>query len=81
MLVHVSLRRRINGFRYLHIFDSRVASCVLAKGRSSRSKLNRVLRRVNALLLVGDVYVLPMWTISGWNSADVGSRAVCPVGT
>jgi hypothetical protein len=67
-----------HSFRFLHVVDSRVVSCVLAKGRSSSSKLNRVLRRVGALLLAGDLYVLPMWTISGWNFSDHGSRAVRP---
>ena len=64
--------------RFLHVLDSRVASCVLAKGRSSSSKLNRILRRVGSLLLASDLYVLPMWTISGWNFSDHGSRAVRP---
>ena len=62
--------------RFLHVLDSRVASCVLAKGRSSSCKLNRVLRRVGSLLLASDMYVLPMWTISSWNFSDHGSRAV-----
>ena len=67
--------------RILHVLDSRVASCVIAKGRSSSCKLNRILRRVSALLLASDVYVFPLWTVSGWNFADHGTRAVCPVGT
>ena len=67
--------------RILHVLDSRVASCVIAKGRSSSCKLNRILRRVSALLLASDVYVFPLWTVSGWNFADFGTRAVCPVGT
>ena len=64
--------------RFLHVVDSRVVSCVLAKGRSSSSKLNRTLRRVAALALASDVYLLPMWTLSRWNFADSGSRAVGP---
>ena len=67
--------------RMLHVLDSRVVSCVIAKGRSSSSKLNRTLRRVSALLLASDVYVFPLWTVSGWNFADHGTRAVCPIGT
>ena len=67
-----------HSFRILHVVDSRVVSCVVAKGRSSSSKLNRSLRRVGSLLLASDVYVLPLWTISGWNFSDHGSRAVCP---
>ena len=64
--------------RILHVVDSRVASCVIAKGRSSSCKLNRILRRVGALLLASDVYVFPLWTVSGWNFADAGTRALCP---
>ena len=64
--------------RILHVVDSRVASCVIAKGRSSSSNLNRVLRRAGALMLASDVYVLPLWTVSGWNFADAGARAFCP---
>ena len=40
--------------RMLHVLDSRVASCVIAKGRSSSCKLNRILRRVSALLLASE---------------------------
>ena len=67
--------------RILHVLDSRVASCVIAKGRSSSCKLNRILRRVSALLLASDVYVFPLWTVSGWNFADYGTRALCPAKT
>ena len=75
------LRRRsgrpnTHACRILHILDSRVCSCVLAKGRSSSLMLNRVLRRVAALLIVADISVLPLWTISAWNFSDHASRAV-----
>ena len=69
-----------HSLRILHVLDSRVVSCVLSKGRSSSSKLNRTLRRIGALLLAADVYVLPLWTISSWNFSDHGSRAVGPLG-
>ena len=75
-----SVKADLHGYRFLHIVDSRVVSCVLAKGRSSSTKLNRILRRVASLLLAADLYALPMWTISGWNFADFGSRAVRPAG-
>ena len=67
-----------HSFRMLHVLDSRVVSCVVSKGRSSSIKLNRTLRRIGALLLAADIYVLPLWTISSWNFSDHGSRAVCP---
>ena len=60
--------------RMVHILDSRVCSCVLAKGRSSSKMLNRSLRRFAALSLAMDSYVVPLWTISGWNFCDAGSR-------
>jgi hypothetical protein len=36
--------------------------------------LNRSLRRFAALSLAMDSYVVPLWTISGWNFCDAGSR-------
>ena len=71
-----SIKADSHSCRFIHILDSRVVSCVLAKGRSSSVKLNRILRRVTSLLLACDMYVLPMWTVSGWNFSDHGSRAV-----
>jgi hypothetical protein len=61
--------------RFFHILDSRVSSCVLAKGRSSSKLLNRCLRRVAGYLLASDLYVLPLWTISAWNFSDAASRS------
>ena len=69
----------VHSSRFIHVFDSRVVSCIVAKGRSSSStKLNRILRRVTSLMLAGDVYVCPLWTVSGWNFSDFVSRAVRP---
>ena len=65
--------------RDFHIFDSRVCSCVIAKGRSSSKLLNRPLRRYCAFSLAADTYVLPLWTISSCNFNDAGSR-VYPTG-
>ena len=62
--------------RFVHVFDSRVVSCVVAKGRSSSKRLNRLCRRYGALALACDVYVLCLWSISHWNYADTGSRAI-----
>ena len=72
------IKAECHSYRFLHVVDSRVVSCVLAKGRSSSTKLNRILRRVGSLMLAGDMYVFPLWTVSGWNFSDHGSRAVCP---
>ena len=73
--LHV-LKPSHHSVRFLHVFDSRVCSCVLSKGRSSSCMLNRILRRITALLFASDLYVLPLWTISRWNFSDSGSRAV-----
>ena len=64
--------------RFFHIVDSRVTSCVLAKGRSSSKILNRTLRRISALLIACDLYLYPLWTISQWNFADLPSRVWDP---
>ena len=66
----------VHGHRFLHVFDSRVASCVIAKGRSSSRMLNRPCRCVASFLLACDLYVLSVWTISAWNHADAASRRI-----
>ena len=60
--------------RFFHVFDSKVVSCVVAKGRSSSRVLNRVCRRYAAYALAADLYVCTLWTISSWNHSDAGSR-------
>ena len=62
------------GHRLVHVFDSRVVACLVAKGRSSARRMNRLCRRIAAVLLAGDLYVVPLWTVSGWNFSDAGSR-------
>ena len=61
--------------RFFHVLDSMVTRGVLAKGRSSSRRLNRVARRCSAYLLAMDDYIFPLWTISAWNFADKPSRA------
>jgi hypothetical protein len=73
-LRHLARSKLEHSARFFHILDSRVSSCVLAKGRSSSKILNRSLRRITSLLLASDLYVLPLWTISSWNFSDAGSR-------
>eukprot|EP00435_Cladocopium_sp_Y103_P044009 s914_g12.t1 len=75
----VEFRRRTRqrqqlGSRYFNITDSQVAFHCLTKGRSSSPRLNRLLRRINALSLMGDVLPVHLWTISKWNFADAPSR-------
>ena len=68
--------KRIHSSRLFHILDSRVSSCILAKGRSSSRLLNRLCRRLTGFTLAADIYVLPLWTISKWNYSDAASRHV-----
>jgi hypothetical protein len=60
--------------RFVHVLDSQVAVGVLAKGRSSSHRLNRICKRVAGLALATNQYPLYLWTISKWNYADLGSR-------
>ena len=72
------LNTRMHGFRLIHILDRRVAAGVIARGRSSSKRLNRLSRRFMAYELASDLYLLPLWTISGWMPADAGSRLHAP---
>lgn len=56
------------------VIDSQVLFYCLGKGRSPSQRLNRLLKRLMALELAGDIYVLPVWTLSAWNYADNPSR-------
>ena len=74
-LKRLCMNPKVHATRILHVLDSQVSACVVAKGRSSSHVLNRVLKRVGALSVASDVYVFPLWTISSWNFSDAGSRA------
>ena len=63
-----------HSLRCFHVLDSRVSSCIVAKGRSSSRLLNRLCRRLAAFTLASDTYFLPLWTISKWNFSDAASR-------
>ena len=60
--------------RVMVVLDSQVLYFALGKGRSPARRLNRILRRVMALSLAGDLYLFPIWTLSAWNYADKPSR-------
>ena len=60
--------------RYVHVVDSMVTRAAVAKGRSSAPRVNRLLRRVTALVLAMDCYPMVTWTTSGWNFSDAASR-------
>lgn len=67
---------KVHAQRLFHVLDSRVCSCIVAKGRSSSRLLNRLCRRYASFILAADLYVLPLWTISKWNYSDAASRHV-----
>ena len=60
--------------RLMIVVDSQVLFYAIRKGRSPSKRLNRLLRRLSALQLMGDLYALPIWTLSAWNFADNPSR-------
>ena len=60
--------------RLMVIVDSQVLFYAVGKGRSPSKRINRLLRRLAALQLLGDIYVFPVWTLSAWNFADNPSR-------
>ncbi len=77
--LYQSLRWRLRGGRlfnprFLHLVDSQVVLGVVAKGRSSSKKLNRVVKRINLLLLGCHSYLLLGWVRSELNPADEPSR-------
>ena len=69
------LRRCSNqGTRFLHLLDSQVCLGVAAKGRSSSHQLNRLCRRLCALLMAGELYPLLAYVATDENPADEPSR-------
>ena len=60
--------------RWLHLVDSQVVAAVLTKARSSSGRLQRVLRRHNALLLASGGYPIVAYVSSEDNPADIPSR-------
>jgi hypothetical protein len=60
--------------RVLLLVDSTVALYAVWKGRSSSYPLLAVLRKINALLLAGDLTLLTGWLPSEVNPADAPSR-------
>ena len=70
--------QRNQGQRFLHLLDSQVSLAVCTKGRSSSHRLNRICRRISALLLCGDLYPLLAWVGTEDNPADEASRKHAP---
>ncbi len=77
--LYQSLRWKLRGERlfnkrFLHLVDSQVVLGVVAKGRSSSHKLNKVVKKINLLLLGCHSYMLLGWVRSELNPADEPSR-------
>ena len=62
------------GTRFLHLVDSQVVASILAKGRSGSWALRATLRRINAVMLVGNLYPIVAYVHSEDNPADIPSR-------
>ena len=62
--------------RFAHLMDSQVCLAVVTKGRSSSRRLNRVLRKVAALLVATGSYAIVGYVSTGVNPADGPSRLI-----
>ena len=62
--------------RVMVVLDSQVIFYAVSKGRSPSRRLNKILRKLMALQLFGDLYLFPVWTLSAWNYADKPSRDI-----
>jgi hypothetical protein len=62
------------GSRFIHLVDSQVVGAILTKGRSSSRLLRSTVRRVNALVLAGNIYPAYAFVASEDNPADLPSR-------
>ena len=67
--------RRNIGSRFVHLVDSMVTLCSLAKGRSSAGAMRFVVKRTNALMLAGFLVPTLAHARSHLNPADKPSRA------
>jgi len=77
--VVLALRQRFRspealGTRFLHLVDSRVCLCMIAKGRTSSWRLRRVLGKVNALLLASQCSMTLGFCRTHLNPSDRPSR-------
>ena len=62
------------GLRCLHLIDSQVVLGAVAKGRSPSRRLNFVIKRINVIILAGDLEVFVAFVLSADNPADRPSR-------
>ena len=69
---------RNHGQRISFLIDSMTLLGAVAKGRSSTRRLNRICKRVAAILLATGIRPVWVWVESEFNPADAPSRAVGP---
>lgn len=62
------------GTRFFNVTDSQVGFFTTSKGRGKSPRLNRLLRRIHALILMSQAMPIHLRTISKWNFADAPSR-------
>ena len=60
--------------RILHLIDSQVVASLVAKGRTSSFRLQPALRKLNALLLAGSLYLAAGYIHTTDNPSDIPSR-------
>lgn len=68
--------RKLSNYRkrVLHLVDSQVVACVIAKGRTSSYRLRKGLQKLNSLLLASGVKLCVGYCHTSENPADIPSR-------
>ena len=74
-IIHTLETQKLCNSRLLHLTDSYVCLSVISKGRSGSKMLNRVLKTLNAHLLLYGVYLILAHVESTQNPTDGDSRA------
>ena len=73
-VIHTLQQTRLCDFRLLHLTDSYVCLSIIGKGRSGSRVLNRVLKLLNAHLLLYGIYLIMSHVESAQNPTDEASR-------
>ena len=60
--------------RVLHLIDSQVVACVIAKGRTSSFRLRKALQKLNSLLLTSGIKLAVAYCHTSDNPSDIPSR-------
>ncbi len=60
--------------RFIHLVDSQAVGAIVTKGRTSSKLLRSALRRMNALVVAGQLYPAYLYAYSEDNLADMPSR-------